>query len=407
MISVSNALEIILDTTQTKKISETVDIINATGRILFKNIISELNVPQKNNSAMDGYAVIYSDTAKASYKNPVTLSIISEIQAGANYSGDTIKPGNAIRIMTGAPVPDGADAVVPFEDTEEYQGLVKIFNSFEKHKNIRFAGEDIKKGDLVVKKGTRIDSAEAGLIASLNIDKIEVYKKPEVAIIATGDEIIELGSINKTGQIVNSNAYTLHSEIIKYGGSPVYMGIAKDNIAETTEKIKEAMKYDIIITSGGVSMGKYDFVPDVLKSLGVEIKIEKVLMRPGKPVVFGNIGTKLFFGLPGNPVSVMVSFMQFVRPALLKMSGAYKLKKPVIGAKLLEEIRDRSGRKHFIRGVYSIIDNEFHVKTTGDQGSGILTSMSDANCLIILPANIENVSPGEIVEIQLINHGEI
>lgn len=407
MISVNNALEIILRSTNTKEISETVDIFNATGRILFNNILSEIDVPQKDNSAMDGYAVIYSETAEASDANPVILSVTSEIQAGGEYSGDAIKPGTAIRIMTGAPVPPGADAVIPFEDTEEINESVKIFKSFTKHKNIRFAGEDIKKDDLVLSKGTRIDSAEAGLIASLNISRVEVYKKPEVAIITTGDEIIELGSINKTGQIVNSNAYTLYSEIKKYGGNPVYLGIVKDNIAEITEKIKEAMKSDIIITSGGVSMGKYDFVPDVLKSLGVNIKIEKVLMRPGKPVVFGNIGDKLFFGLPGNPVSVMVSFMQFVRPALLKMSGAYKLTKPVIGARVIHEIKDRSGRKHFIRGIYSIINNEFHVKTTGDQGSGILTSMSEANCLIILPENSENVMPGEIVEIQLIDHGEI
>lgn len=407
MISVSHALEIILGNTHIKEISEKVDIFNATGRILFKNILSGINVPQRDNSAMDGYAVIFSETAEASFENPVCLSVASEIQAGGEYSGDTMKHGNAIRIMTGAPVPDGADAVVPFEDTEESNGSVKIFTSVIKHKNIRFTGEDIQKGSLVLKKGTRIDSAQAGLLASMNISRVEVYKKPEVAIIATGDEIIELGSINETGRTVNSNVYTLYSEIKKYGGIPVYLGIVKDNINETAEKLKEAMKSDIIITSGGVSMGKYDFVPAVMKNLGVDIKIKKVLMKPGKPVVFGNIGSKLFFGLPGNPVSVMVSFMQFVRPALLKMSGASKLEKPVIGARLLEEIKNKSGRKHFIRGIYSIINNEFHVKTTGDQGSGILTSMSEANCLILLSENRENALPGEIVDIQLIDHGEI
>ena len=407
MISVINALEIILGNTRLIENSEMTDIFNVTGRTLFKDIISGINVPQKDNSAMDGYAVISSEVSVASSDKPVILSVTSELQAGGDYSGSIVKPGEAVRTMTGAPVPDGADAVIPFADTEEIDGKVKIYKSLRKHENIRFAGEDIRKGNLVLKKGTRINSAQAGLIASMNMSSIEVFKKPEVAIISTGDEIAELGSQNLSGRIVNSNAYTLYSEIKKYGGSPVYLGIVKDNIIETADKLEEAMKSDIIITSGGVSMGKYDFIPEVMKNLGVDIKIQKVLMKPGKPVVFGHIGKKLFFGLPGNPVSVMVSFMQFVRPALLKMSGAEKLEKPVIAAILTEEIKKKPGRKYFIRGKYSIVKNEINVKQTGEQGSGILTSMSEANCLIILPEETGNVKPGEIVNIQLIDHGEM
>jgi molybdopterin molybdotransferase len=407
MISVVNALEIILDNTGLIENSEMVDIFNVTGRTLFKNIISGINVPQKDNSAMDGYAVICSETSCASSDKPAVLSVISEVQAGGEYSGIPVKPGEAVRIMTGAPIPDGADAIIPFENTEEINGKVKIYKGLKKYENIRFAGEDIRKGDIVLKKGTRINSARAGLIASMNISSIEVFQKPEVAVISTGDEIVELGSRNLSGKIVNSNAYTLYCEIKKYGGKPVYLGIVKDDIVETADKLKEAMKSDIIITSGGVSMGKYDFIPEVMKNLGVDIKIQKVLMKPGKPVVFGHIGKKLFFGLPGNPVSVMVSFMEFVRPALLKMSGAEKLEKPVMAAKLIEEIKKKPGRKYFIRGKYSRVKNEILVKLTGAQGSGILSSMSEANCLIILPEETGNIKPGEIVDIQLIDHEEI
>jgi molybdopterin molybdotransferase len=407
MISVNNALEIILGSTRTIESFETSDIFNLTGRILYNNIISGIDVPQRDNSAMDGYAVMFTATANASEDNPVILSVTSEIQAGGEYTGSPLKKGEAVRIMTGANIPEGADAVIPFEDTEEGEGKVKIFKSLSKNENIRFRGEDIRKGDIVLKKGMRIDSAQAGLIASMNISRVDVYKKPEVAVISTGDEIVELGSSNPSGKTVNSNAYTICSEVRKYGGEPVYLGIVKDNIIETTEKIEDAMKSDIIITSGGVSMGKYDFIPDVMRNLGVDIKIQKVLMKPGKPVVFGHIGSKLFFGLPGNPVSVMVSFMQFVRPALLKMSGAEKIGKPVIGAKLTEKIKKKPGRKHFVRGVYTIINNKFHVKTTGDQGSGILRSMSEANCLIMLPEEQGDAVPGDIVDIQLIDHGEI
>lgn len=407
MISVNNALEIILGSTHRIENFESADILNLTGRILFNNIISGIDVPQRDNSAMDGYALISSDTLNASADSPVVLSISSEVQAGGEYCGSGVKKGEAVRIMTGAPIPEGADAVIPFEDTEEIDSTVKILKSVSINENIRFTGEDIKKGEIVLKKGTRIDSAQAGLIASMNISRVDVYKKPEVAVISTGDEIVELGSGNPYGKTVNSNAYTLCSEVRKYGGEPVYLGIVKDNIVETTEKIEEAMKSDIIITSGGVSMGKYDFIPDVMRNLGVDIKIQKVLMKPGKPVVFGHIGRKLFFGLPGNPVSVMVSFMQFVRPALLKMSGAEKIDKPVIGARLNEKIKKKPGRRHFVRGIYTIINNEFHVKTTGDQGSGILRSMSEANCLIMLPEEWGDAGPGDIVDIQLIDHGEI
>ena len=321
--------------------------------------------------------------------------------------GKLLKSGYAIRIMTGAPLPEGADVVVPFEDTDEKNGIVTIAAHFEKYDNIRFAGEDIKKGETVLKKGTRLDSAEIGLLASMNLPEITVIKKPEVAILSTGDEILEVGSENPGEKIINSNAYVLYSEIKKYGGNPHYAGIVRDKKSDVFNRFSELLKYDVIISSGGVSMGKYDFIPDVLRELGIDLKIQKILMKPGKPVVFGTKGEKIFFGLPGNPVSVMVSFQRFVRPALLKMSGAQKIEKPVVHAIAEEDLFKKEGRRYFLRGHYTIKNGEFYVKSTGPQGSGILTSMSSSNCLIILHEDTEIVKAGEKVEIELIRHGEI
>ncbi len=406
MISVDKALEIILSNTAVREKSEKTDIFNCCGRTLFRDIKSEFNVPYNDNSAMDGYAVLTADIHTASADTPVSLKIISEIQAGYEYQGEKLQSGNAVRIMTGAPVPDGADSVIPFEETEEYGDSVKIFKSTVKHENIRFAGEDIMKGSTVLNKGTRIDSAEAGLLSSMNINEIPVYVKPKVGIISTGDELAEPGSAN-TGKIINSNAYVLYSEVKKYGGDPVYEGIVKDNYDDVKRKFLKLMENDIIISSGGVSMGRYDFIPDVLKEIGIDIKIKKVMMKPGKPIIFGTIEDKLFFGLPGNPVSVMVSFMQFVRPAILKMSGNIKLDKPLLKARVKEEIKKKKGRRHFIRGIFTAEDGNLSVSTTGPQGSGILTSMSSANCLIIVPEDVEVVKYGEYVDIQLTGHSEI
>jgi molybdopterin molybdotransferase len=354
---------------------------------------------------MDGYAVISDDIINSTQNNPTRLKIIDEIQAGHEFN-NKLSSGCAVRIMTGAPVPDGADCIVPFEDTEEIDDIVSINKSLSKHENIRFAGEDIKKGELILKKGIRIDSAEAGLISSLNIKEFLVYKKPKVGIISTGDELTEPGE-EYTGKTINSNAYMLHSEVKKYGGDPCYKGIVSDNYDNVKKMFLELMDNDIIISSGGVSMGRYDFIPDVLKDIGIDIKVHKVLMKPGKPVIFGAYGPKLFFGLPGNPVSVMVSFMQFVRPALLKMSGNNKILKPVLKAKIKEDISKKKGRKNFIRGIFTIENGMPFVRTTGPQGSGILTSMSTANCLIILPEEVDVIKNGEYVDIQLTGHIEI
>ncbi len=406
MTPVEQALEIIMAATP-RLDSEIIAFTEAVGRVLYSDIISPVNIPGFDNSAMDGYALKHEESSGASPENPRTFTICGEIQAGGEPSRARLEPGTAIRIMTGAPMPPGADAVIPVEDTAEEGNILSIMKPLAKHENVRFAGEDIAAGDTALRKGRRLTSADVGLLASLNCTTLEVYRRPAVAIITTGDEVVEPGEELKEGQVRNSNAYTLLCEVAKYGGVPRYLGIARDNREETAEMFKGGLDADVVITTGGVSMGRYDFVKDVMARLGVDIKIETIRMKPGKPVVFGQKGNTLFFGLPGNPVSTMVSFLQFVRPALLLLAGSSTLDKPLLEAVLDNPLKKKPGRRHYIRGYFSIRHGRLHVTTTGPQGSGILRSMSIANCLIILPEDVTGVEAGEKVMIQLIDHGEI
>lgn len=387
---------------------EEVSILEAQGYVLYENIISEIDIPQFNNSAMDGYAILADDSEGASKENPIILQVTDEIKAGAEYIKKMeVKKNTAIRIMTGAPIPAGADAVIPFEDTYENKGLVSIFKVMKKGVNIRLAGEDIKSGTVVLRKGDRLKSADIGLLASLNYRDIKVSRRPEVAIISTGDEVAELGEDMRPGQIRNSNSYALYSEAKRYNALPHYYGIAKDCNNSIREKLSEASEADIVITTGGVSMGKYDLVKDVFSELGIEILFEWIKMKPGRPCIFGRKENKLYFGLPGNPVSTMISFIQFVRPAILKLMGANRIKKPIIDAISEDDIKKKPDRTNFIRGLFTIKNGIISVKSTGPQGSGILRSMSEANCLIVLPLGTDKVSAGDRIPIQLIHHEEI
>jgi len=406
MIPVDKVLSIILNKIKEKS-SEELELLDLIGRFLYTDIKSSVNIPPFNNSAMDGFAIIREETSSASKDNPTKLEIIGEIQAGKFHKGDSLKKGFAIAIMTGAPVPEGADAVIPIEDVIVQGKTLLISSKVKKNANVRFAGEDISTDQIVLKKGDKIKSADLGLLASLNITSTLVYKKPEVAIITTGNEIVDPGEKIHFGQIRNSNAYTLYSEIKKYNAIPHYLGIAEDTKEKTQKIIEKAMQYDIIITTGGVSMGEYDFVKDVLEKMGIKILVEKVKMKPGKPMVFGHSKEKLFFGLPGNPVSTMVSFLQFVRPAILKMMGSKKIEKPTVSAILENDIKKKAERRHFVRGYFSVKDDKLVVSSTGPQGSGILRSMSLANCLIVLPEGETFFAKGDNVSIQLINHEEI
>jgi molybdopterin molybdotransferase len=407
-VSVETALQIMLDSVTTVG-HERVHLLEAAGRILYEDIRSDINIPPFDNSAMDGYAVRSTDTKGSTATTPVPFMVAGEIQAGGGLKDRILAKGTAIRIMTGAPVPEGADAVIPVEFTVEdgHRGRMLAYKELKTHENIRCAGEDVAAGQTVLKRGDALKSADIGLLAALNKKEIPVFKKPAVAIISTGDEIVEVGEEMDSGKIRNTNAYTLIAEVRKYNGDPRYLGIARDTLTTTRGKFEEALQADVVISTGGVSMGKYDLVKQVLEELGVDVKIEKIRMKPGKPMIFGVRGRTLYFGLPGNPVSTMVSFIEFVRPVLLRLGGARLIDKPEIRAKLEHDIRKSSERKEFIRARFSIIDGSFHVTATGPQGSGILRSMSLANCLIVIPEDVAEYKKGDFVIVQLINHEEI
>lgn len=404
-ISVEDAIDIIIRSTAHLE-PETVSLVDAGGRILAEDIVAGADIPAFDNSAMDGYAVRAADITGATRERPARLAIRGEVRAG----GDLLRlddPESAVRIMTGAPIPPGADTVVMVEDTAETDGAVSIYDAVPMGSNIRRAGEDIPRGAVTLTAGERLRASEIGVLASLNASTVRVARRPRVAIISTGDEVIEVGAPARDGVVRNSNAYILREEVRRTGGEPTYLGIAPDTLEATRDLLVRASEHDVIITSGGVSMGRYDFVRDALASIGFDISIESILMKPGKPCVFGRRDSTLFFGLPGNPVSTQVAFLQFVRPALLALMGARKRDKPLVRAILEEPIDKKPGRVHFIRGVFTIENGEFRVRTTGPQGSGILRSMSRANCLIILPADMRRAERGDRVTIQLIDHDEV
>ena len=405
-VSVSEAQKIILDSVSPLN-GESISLMEASNRILYEDIVSDMMIPPVDDSAMDGYAIIADDTHGASRNNPVRLRIIGEIQAGGSVIGKRVSNGTAIRIMTGASIPEGADSVIQFEETEEKAGYVKIFSESVKYGNCKCAGENIKKGDKVLQKGDRLRSADVGILASLNYTAVKVYRRPTVSIVSTGDELAEIGEKLRVGQIRNVNAYTLFSEVRKYNALPRYLGIARDTMKDTKEKLLEALESDVVISTGGVSMGKYDFVKEIYSDLGIEILFEWINVKPGRPCTFGKKENKLVFGLPGYPVPTLTSFIQFVRPALLKLMGAKKLNKPVVGAFLEEDISTHSGGVNLLRGYFTIKNSEFYVSTTGSQKSSVLRSMSKANCLIVIPENSREVKAGEKVAIQLIDHDEI
>jgi molybdopterin molybdotransferase len=401
MISVSEAQQIILTYFQPQN-SEKVNIMDALNRVMAEDLFASHPIPPADNSAMDGFAVRHADTSKASKARPVDLAIIEEIRAGIVTSKNLHK-GQAARIMTGAIIPAGADAIIRQEDCQWNAQTVSIYAPAKKGQDIRLAGEDVKKGELVIPQGTVIRPAAIGMLASLGHKAISVYRRPRVAIMATGDELIDIQTNPPRGKIVNSNSYALAAQVSVCGGIPVMLGIAGDNKVELKKKFKKALKADLIISSGGVSVGDYDFVKDVMKEIGNLMHFWQVAMRPGKPLAFGAVNGIPLFGLPGNPVSAMVSFEQFVRPALLKIQGHIKIFRRTISAVSAQEIRKKAGIKHFIRCIAIKKKDNYIVHTTGDQGSGILRSMVMANALIILDEKTALVKKNSPVNIQLLD----
>lgn len=416
MLSVEEALERILSAFHVLE-PEDRPILEAQGQVLAEDIVAKADVPPLPNSAMDGYAVQAASIKGASTESPKVLKVLGYVAAGQMPS-QTVTSGTAVRIMTGAPLPRGADTVVPFEDTDEDErkkageSLDEIGVKIEQRKgaDVRPAGEDIKKGTLTLSKEIVLRPGEIGVLASLGYRLVKVIRRPIVGILSTGDELMEPGEPLQPGKIYNSNTYSVAASTIRYGGVPKILGIARDNLESMNEKLQEGLKTDVLVTSAGVSKGDYDMVKDVLATHG-QIDFWSVRMRPAKPFAFGVLkGPKgrpvPHLGLPGNPVSALVAFEQFVRPAIYKMMGKSKLQKPTIKAILEDDIRNNDGRRVYARAIITKHNGTYYAKLTGDQSSGVLSSMAKANGLAICPEDVQEIKAGEIANVQMLDWTE-
>jgi molybdopterin molybdotransferase len=421
LISVETALAEILGHVHPLE-PERVPILEALGRVLAEEIVSDIDIPPFDNSAMDGYAVCSTDVDGAAPETPVRLRVLGSVAAGY-VAGTRVQPGTAFRIMTGAPLPGGADAVVPIEETSDAERSkaarldapsdeVWVLKAVGPHDHVRPAGEDLRRGERVMAPGRLIRPQEIGVLASLGHERVLVHRQPRVAILATGDELLEVHEPLAPGKIRNSNEYTNAALVERTGGIPIRLGIARDTVADLTAKIRSGLEQgaDLFLTSGGVSVGDYDVVKDVLGAEG-QMQFWQVNMKPGKPLAFGllsggeNRKDVPLIGLPGNPVSAMVSFEQFARPAILRMLGHSDLSKPTVRA-ILDELLTNSGRRGFIRVIITRREDGYHARTTGEQGSGVLTSMAKANGLAIVPEGTYRLEAGTEVSVQMLDWPE-
>ncbi len=416
MISVDEALQRILSYVSVLEPEEK-PIPEALSQVLAEDVIAPFSIPPLDNSAMDGYALQAASTPGASPSAPVELRVVGELAAGYVFEGE-VTPNTAVRIMTGAPVPKGADAVVPFEETEEavhkapmtvrhIDEMVRILREARPGSNIRRAGEDIREGQRVLTKGVVLRPAEIGVLASIGRTTVKVIRRPVVAVLSTGDELVEVGQPLPPGHIYDSNVYSLAALIERYGGIPKVLGIAPDTLEALVDKIHQGLDADMLLTSAGVSRGDYDMVKDVLAREG-EIDFWTAAMKPGKPLAFGffRSGQRRIphIGLPGNPVSSMVSFELFARPAIFKMMGKTHWQKPAIRAIAKERIVNRDDpRRYFARCVVTEEGGRYYASLTGPQGSGILSSMAAANALTIIPEDVDVVEPGEEITVMMLD----
>jgi molybdopterin molybdotransferase len=412
MLSVEEALQKILAEVDVLE-TETVPILEALGQVLAEDIVSSINVPPLDNSAMDGYAVRAQDTSGAAEASPKLLRVIDTVIAGS-ISQKQVTPGTAVRIMTGAPLPRGADAVVQFENTDETgrknpEAEIGILVPAEPGLNVRRAGEDVAKGAVAIKKGAVIRPAEVGVMASLGYSRVKAVRRPVVAILSTGNELVELGQPLPEGKIYDSNLYSLAGLVKRYGCVPKILGIARDEEKSLVDKLRQAQDADMLLTTGGVSMGDYDMVKDILARDG-RMVFWKVRVKPGKPLAFGKIKGKTkdipHLGLPGNTVSCMVSFELFVRPALLKMMGKKNLEKPAVEAILEDNVKNDAGRRVYNRAIIARRDGHYYARMTGPQGSGILKSMVLANGLVLIPEEKKTMKKGETIRALMLDWNE-
>ena len=415
MISVEEALERILSYVTALDIEEK-PILDALGQVLAEVVVSGMDIPPLDNTAMDGYAVRAADTARASGTSPARIRVIGELAAGYVFDGEVV-PGTAVRIMTGAPVPRGADAIVPFEETDEPTG--RTYGSFAKSRdhvavlkaaevgaNIRRAAEDVHRGQVILPKGAVLHPARIGVLASLGKATVRVHRRPVVAILSTGDEVKDPGQPLAPGQIYDSNAYSIAAMVLANGGIPKRLGIARDTVEALTAKLREGLDADMLVTSAGVSRGDYDVVKDVLAKEG-EVDFWTVRMRPGKPLAFGAFasgGRRVpHIGLPGNPVSSMVSFELFGRPAIYTMLGRADWQRPSVRAIAEEPIPNTDARRVFARATLTQRDGRWYAALTGPQGSGMLTSMAAANALAVVPEDLPGIAAGDEVDCMLLD----
>ncbi len=395
---VSKAREYIRAVLEPVTTFERLHIRQALGRVLAADVISPVDVPGHDNSAMDGYAVRFADLKPDAEAN---LKLIGTAFAGKPFDGK-VSTGETVRIMTGAVIPQGADTVIMQERAKASGDNVSVTAVPKAGTNTRKAGEDLKKGEPALNKGQLVRPAELGLMASLGIGEVSVYRRLRVAFFSTGDELVSIGQPLGPGQIYDSNRYTLYGMLTRAGCELLDMGVIRDTPEAIEQAFAEASEAaDVIITSGGVSVGEADYVKQILDRLG-EVLFWKIAMKPGRPMAYGKIGGAHFFGLPGNPVAVMVTFYQFVRDALAVLQGQTTIKPlPTLKARCTAPIKKAPGRTEFQRGILSRgEDGEWTVKPTGDQGSGILSSMSQAHCFIVLPTETGRLDAGAIVEVQ-------
>jgi molybdopterin molybdotransferase len=412
MISVEEALEKILDHFENLE-SEEEELLDCLGRVLAEDVCSTIDIPPLDNSAMDGYAVQAASTYMATRTRPAILRVVGEVAAGY-ITNLEVHPSTAIRIMTGAPIPRGADAVVQFEDTDELKRRaagrpldeIEIMREAEPGDNVRKAGEDIATGDTVLEAGTVLRPQQLGVLASLGRQVVLVTRKPVVAVLATGDELVDIKEPLPVGKIYNSNTYSIAAQVARYGATPRVLDIARDNIQDLEKRMKEAKGSDLLITSAGVSVGEYDVVKEVLSRLG-KVDFWTVRMKPGKPLAFGTLelGRRAVphLGLPGNPVSSMITFEQFARPAIFKMLGRKDFAKPTIIATAGERVKNTDGRRILARVQVSEENGQYVARLVGPQGSGILTSMTRANGLMIVPEDAPSVEKGDQVQVQMLD----
>ena len=397
MISVRDGQNRILDRITAIAPPELVSVVDTLDRVLAEDIQAPFDVPPSDNSAIDGYAVGSGDIPGSGTRD---LVVIADLPAGSVFDG-ALAPGQAIRIMTGAPMPAGADTAYPQEIVEREANRVRI-GALDKGANVRRRGEDIANGAVVVQAGVPLRPQEVGVLTSLGFVQALVHSRPRVALLSTGDEVAEPGTVRKPGQIYDSNRFTLRGSIARAGGEVIDLGIVPDRREDLRARLLDAASMaDVVVSSGGVSVGIFDLVKEVLEEIG-GIEFWQVAMQPGRPLAMGSIGRAHFFGLPGNPVASMLAFMLFVRPAIYKLAGRRRLFPETFHARAEEPMRKKTGRREFKRAIlrYAADERTWHVRTTGPQGSGILSSMVVGNCLVILDEDRGDVSPGELVEVE-------